>query len=217
MATKVALYVPNVFGYLRVILSFVGLYVSTTSPVRAVAIWIASALLDLVDGPIARRLDQTSRFGVLLDIAADNVLRACVWIAAASASGDASVQVVAAAVICLEWLTMLSTQLQAHHDAKHWKSASSRVNDHWLFRAMFRNNFRNPIGVLCIFGLFCANLFIYGSHHEVIYQSIPFFGFFRGLALVGRFCASIFEVALCLQYFSSVLEDDSPENQERRG
>jgi hypothetical protein len=145
-----------------------------------------------------------------------------VWTAAAaSASKDSAVtQLMAASFICLEWLTMLSTQLQAERDAaKHWKdnaSSSSRAKHHWIVRAMFRNNFRNPMGVLCIFGLFCANLFEYGSNHAVIYEALPWFQFFRGVAMLGRFCAAMFEVTLCLQYLCSILEEDDTSRVQGR-
>jgi hypothetical protein len=121
----------------------------------------------------------------------------------------------AASFICLEWLTMLSTQLQAERDAKHWKHVSARPTHHWIFQAMFRNNFRNPLGALCIFGLFCANLFEYGSNHPVIYEAFPMFRLFRVVAIFGRFCAAMFEVTLCLQYLSCILEEDASRTQHR--
>ena len=75
-------------GYARIILAFVGLYYSPIDPVLTLAIWILLALLDLMDGMLARALDQCSSLGVLLDIAADNLLRTTTCIAAAAASSQ---------------------------------------------------------------------------------------------------------------------------------
>jgi phosphatidylglycerophosphate synthase len=210
MALRVALYVPNLLCYARIILAFVGLYISSTLPVRAVTIWIVSASLDLFDGIIARWLGQTSRFGVFLDIAADNILRTCVWIAAASSSKEDTDLLLAAGFICLEWLTMLSTQLQAtNSDGTHWKTNAPRLVDHGIVRAVFRNNFRNPMGTLCIFGLFSANLFLYGSYHDVLYKQIPWFNYLRVVAFIGRVCSAGIELAFCLQHLRYMLDQDA--------
>jgi phosphatidylglycerophosphate synthase len=83
MALPVVLYVPNVLCYLRIILAYAGFFYSTTDPVLTVWIWIVSAFLDLFDGILARKLNQCSSLGILLDIAADNILRSNIWVAAA--------------------------------------------------------------------------------------------------------------------------------------
>jgi phosphatidylglycerophosphate synthase len=201
----VALYVPNVLCYARIVLAFVGLQFAPTRPVTAVTIWIVSATLDLIDGPLARILNQTSSFGVLLDIAADNILRSCVWVAVAAA--NPSYLSVSCFVLCLEWTTMVATQVHASSHTMHWKEA--RQNDPWFVQLFFVNNFRNPLGALGVFGLFAANLFAYGAQFGLLVDSIPFFNLWMSIAFIGRGLSMFVELWLCKDYIFYVLEQDS--------
>lgn len=60
----VLLYVPNLLGYLRIILALTSLKYCITDPDWNIILMMASCLLDMIDGPLARRLDQCSQFGV---------------------------------------------------------------------------------------------------------------------------------------------------------
>lgn len=202
----VALFIPNLMGYARIVLAFVGLYISSSRPVAAIWVWLASASLDLLDGIIARALNQTSSFGVVLDISADNILRTCVWIAA---SHD-NIKVVACFFISLEWVTMICTQL--HSGEAHWKS--ERHKDPWFIRTCFHNNFCNPLGLIVIYGLFSANMWTYGSQHAVLYETIPWFELWRYLAYVGRALGLCIEVWLCHSYLSFVIARDTERREE---
>ena len=206
----VALYIPNLMGYARIVLAFVGLYLSSSQPVAAIWIWLLSASLDLLDGIIARALNQTSSFGIFLDISADNILRTCVWIAASSQD---NVKVVACFFISLEWFTMICTQL--HSGDAHWKS--ERHADPWFVRTCFQNNFRNPLGFIVIYGLFSANMWTYGSQHSVLYEAIPGFELWRYVAYVGRALGLCVEVWLCHCYLSSVIARDTEQRKRETG
>jgi phosphatidylglycerophosphate synthase len=201
----VVLYVPNILCYARIVLAFVGLQFASTRPVTAVTIWIASATLDFFDGLLARVLNQTSSFGVVLDIAADNILRSCVWVAVAAA--NPSYLAVSCFVLCLEWTTMVSTQVHASSHSMHWKE--SRERDPWFVQSFFAANFRNPLGALGIFGLFAANLFAYGSQHPILVESIPLFNLWKNIAFIGRGVAMFVELWFCKGYVSYILEQDS--------
>jgi len=279
----VPLYAPNLLGYARIGLAFVGLYYAmipiTTSfdPVgsssnelasaypgqgagRAVQIWILSASLDLLDGPLARRLDQCSKFGVLLDVLADNVLRTATWIATAVAAVTVTVKasasdttedraahsihsiaivLVAGGLVCLEWTTMLCTQLKSVADGKHWKlhhngsnqttsnggSKSSSSADAALFledppvpalvTAIFRDNFRSPLGVLSMYGMFSAGLWTYGSYFDRLRESLPLFEMWWALAVLGRVISLRVEIWLCWSYLRIVLAVDEDERRRR--
>lgn len=170
----VALYVPNILGYIRIILALIGLGLAVVvedvdvdlvddganngaTNIAVLITWIVAAILDLFDGIIARKLNQTSQFGVLLDIISDNVLRTCTWIAViiSSISKQKSTSslvtvitvLIATMIICLEWLTMVATQVHSSSNVGsiNWKHA--RDNDHWLIKQFFKNNFRNPLGM----------------------------------------------------------------------
>ena len=54
--------------------------------IKAIYIWLFSQSLDFLDGIIARKLNQCSNIGIILDIIADNILRTITWIAAVVAS-----------------------------------------------------------------------------------------------------------------------------------
>ena len=51
---KILLYIPNLLGYLRIVLAFLSLKYFMVNPDRNVDILVVSALLDAIDGPLAR-------------------------------------------------------------------------------------------------------------------------------------------------------------------
>eukprot|EP00545_Synedropsis_sp_CCMP1620_P001141 CAMPEP_0119005180 /NCGR_PEP_ID=MMETSP1176-20130426/1570_1 /TAXON_ID=265551 /ORGANISM="Synedropsis recta cf, Strain CCMP1620" /LENGTH=290 /DNA_ID=CAMNT_0006956957 /DNA_START=89 /DNA_END=961 /DNA_ORIENTATION=- len=196
----VALYIPNLLCYIRIVTAFLGLHYSSSTtnnnnrPWVATWIWIFSAGLDLLDGLLARALHQTSTLGIFLDICADNILRTCIWMAAmleyhhlsymttndedqqsssSSLSLSASyVTMIACIIVSTEWLTMVSTQLHSANDGNdgHWKTA--RLNDPWLVRQVFAGGFQgSPLGVWTIYGLFAAPLSLWiAAHPDVLQQ-----------------------------------------------
>lgn len=220
----IASYIPNLMGYTRIALAFWGLYESQQQnhhhhhhhsghATRATYIWVASASLDLFDGMMARKLNQCSQLGVLLDIAADNILRTCFWMAAAvstsSAKENASsvwLLMIATLIVSLEWITMICTQLHASSNSDHWKTC--RSSDPWLIQRIFANNFRTPLGVLCIGGLFGSGFMAYAQTQPELVAMIPFFFVLRNLAFVGRAITMMAELWLCRDYLSLVIAND---------
>lgn len=196
-------------GYGRIVLAFVGLAISSSRSVTAIWVWLLSAALDLFDGIVARALNQTSTLGIFLDIIADNILRTCVWIAASSSSGGGSTEIKIAACffISIEWITMICAQLHAASKETHWKSRQT-TEDPWIVRICFHNNFRNPVGLLVIYGLFSANMWTYGAQHPVLYDNIPWFDVWRYLAYAGRTLALCVELLVCKSYIAFVIERD---------
>ncbi|CCH61708.1 hypothetical protein TBLA_0F01660 [Henningerozyma blattae CBS 6284] len=64
-------YIPNKIGYSRVILAIISFI---TMPISVEITWFAytaSCLLDAVDGTMARKYNQTSRLGAVLDMVTD--------------------------------------------------------------------------------------------------------------------------------------------------
>jgi phosphatidylglycerophosphate synthase len=216
----VALYVPNVICYVRIILAFVGLWYSLSRPVVAVVLWAASAITDLFDGPLARSLGQTSKLGVFLDIAADNILRSCVWIAASLAvalsssehdagsnnSSTSFLVVCFAMILIVEWMTMAIHTTA--HGGDNWKDAKSR-DDPWLVQTYFAKNFKNPLGALGIYGMFSANIFCYASVHPILYDNFPYFRTWKLLAFAGRLVSLLIELWFCMRFASFTIDLDS--------
>ena len=84
-AVRAALTVPNLLTASRFVLApvFLALYVRGDT-VRALAAFAAAAATDLLDGLVARALDQRSRLGAVLDPIADKLLAACALFALAA-------------------------------------------------------------------------------------------------------------------------------------
>jgi phosphatidylglycerophosphate synthase len=112
-----------------------------------------SASLDLFDGILARRLGQTSQLGILLDIVADNILRTSVWMAVAIQQPNYAV--IASLLIATEWCTMMVNSTSKEH---HWKDGHQQP---WWVKQVLSSNFKSPLGVLAIYGLYGSNLWLY--------------------------------------------------------
>lgn len=73
-AGDVLLYIPNLIGYLRVICTMLSLILMICFPqmwITAIILYVSSFVGDLFDGMAARKFDQCSLFGGLLDMVTD--------------------------------------------------------------------------------------------------------------------------------------------------
>ncbi|KAH6918663.1 CDP-diacylglycerol-inositol 3-phosphatidyltransferase [Coprinopsis sp. MPI-PUGE-AT-0042] len=68
---NVFLFVPNLIGYTRVIMAALSLHYMSSNPKLCTLLYGVSCLLDAVDGYAARALNQTSKFGAVLDMVTD--------------------------------------------------------------------------------------------------------------------------------------------------
>ena len=215
----VPLYVPNLICYFRIWLSILALYYSKQwSPLTIVSIWVFASLLDLIDGIAARRLNQCSYFGILLDIVSDNILRGSIWLATIVVSGgDVWKAIIALVIMSLEWCTMLVTQLQSLQEDRHWKDAKYNNNStpkksnndipFFIIRYLFKNNFRNPLGGFAIYGSFTSGIFVYANYHREMFQWLPLFQIFLYLSYLGRLLAAYAELWLCTTYFKRIIHN----------
>ncbi|KAI1289621.1 CDP-diacylglycerol--inositol 3-phosphatidyltransferase [Halotydeus destructor] len=64
---NIFLFVPNLIGYARIVLAFVSFYYMPFDHVRASFCYLLSGLLDAFDGYAARYLNQSTKFGAILD------------------------------------------------------------------------------------------------------------------------------------------------------
>ncbi|KAF5381063.1 hypothetical protein D9615_003891 [Tricholomella constricta] len=74
---NVFLFVPNLIGYTRVILAGLSLHFMSYHPKYCTLAYVFSCLLDAVDGQAARALNQTSKFGAVLDMVTDRCTTSC--------------------------------------------------------------------------------------------------------------------------------------------
>lgn len=73
-ATSVLLFIPNLIGYARVLAALASFVVMSAFPdfwAVGVGLYLASFVGDLFDGLLARKLDQCSTFGSVLDMLTD--------------------------------------------------------------------------------------------------------------------------------------------------
>ena len=69
----ILLFWPNIVGYLRFLCIALAFSKYTHSPVEFVALYLVTLTLDGVDGFLARRYNQCSSFGALLDMLCDRI------------------------------------------------------------------------------------------------------------------------------------------------
>jgi len=199
--------------------------------------WILASLLDLIDGIAARRLDQCSSFGILLDVIADNVLRTIVWIATISeacrgkqttdgtspngaAVDDCMTAVcIYAAIVILEWVTFVSSQAM---QTSHWKKEMETGQPPAIVRSVFKNGFRNPAGFFAVYGLFVAPLGSYVWHsarqggstwaNEMLPERIVVI--LICLSYVGRGLSAFVELWMCRNFFRVVISDEADKKKQ---
>ena len=71
LRVMVFLYIPNIIGYLRFVALFASFFTYQTCPVLTVVLYGISQALDAFDGMAARKFNQCSRFGAVLDMVCD--------------------------------------------------------------------------------------------------------------------------------------------------
>ncbi|KAG7452593.1 CDP-diacylglycerol-inositol 3-phosphatidyltransferase [Guyanagaster necrorhizus] len=82
---NVFLFVPNIIGYVRVILAAVSLHYMSYHPIYSSILYGISSILDVADGYAARALNQSSKFGAVLDMVTDRCATSCLLCYLASA------------------------------------------------------------------------------------------------------------------------------------
>lgn len=80
MADNVYLFVPNLIGYGRIVLALVSFYYMPTDYVIATWCYLLSGFLDALDGHAARMLNQSSKFGAMLDQLTDRCATMCLLV-----------------------------------------------------------------------------------------------------------------------------------------
>ena len=82
---NIFLFVPNLIGYARIILAFASLYYMPIHPRTCSILYSVSCLLDALDGLAARRYNQSTSFGAVLDMVTDRCTTSCLLVFLAQA------------------------------------------------------------------------------------------------------------------------------------
>ncbi|KAG5672464.1 hypothetical protein PVAND_002591 [Polypedilum vanderplanki] len=64
---NVYLFIPNIIGYTRIVLAIISFYFMPTNHIISSYCYIASVLADALDGHAARKFNQSTKFGAMLD------------------------------------------------------------------------------------------------------------------------------------------------------
>lgn len=117
----VALYAPNVIGYVRIVLSALA-FAHHREPETFAAYYTAAFVLDAADGLAARLLGQASSFGALLDMLTDRCATAALLTVAAAARRAAAPALLALAFLdgyshWLQFAAGLVSRAESHKSA----------------------------------------------------------------------------------------------------
>ncbi|KAM9779882.1 CDP-diacylglycerol--inositol 3-phosphatidyltransferase [Neosynchiropus ocellatus] len=80
MTENIFLFVPNLIGYARIVLALLSFYLMPFSPWNATFCYLLSSLLDSFDGHAARALNQSTKFGAMLDMLTDRCATMCLLV-----------------------------------------------------------------------------------------------------------------------------------------
>jgi CDP-diacylglycerol--inositol 3-phosphatidyltransferase len=67
----VFLFIPNIIGYFRFIALFASFFTYQEHPILTVILYGVSQILDAFDGMAARKFNQSTKFGAVLDMVCD--------------------------------------------------------------------------------------------------------------------------------------------------
>lgn len=199
----VLLYVPNIIGYVRVLLIVIAFGSLNFSPLLFLVAYTTSIILDAADGYAARKLGQCSYFGAWFDVVQDNVSRGLLW---------AHLHPLLSLISALEWMTFTCT----HTLGAEWRSTliekprPSVQKPPIVVAKVLQNNFRSPFGVWAISGLHALPIWLFGMQYNIFSQYlffIPDFIPYLGMMILvcGRLLCGLCEAWCCWTHIQELL------------
>ncbi|XP_034557010.1 uncharacterized protein si:ch1073-145m9.1 [Notolabrus celidotus] len=203
MEQHILLYWPNIIGYMRIGL-LLSAWAAHETPFLFIILYSISVALDGVDGWLARKLGQTSRFGAWLDVVVDNVGRGMLW------------------SLLFEWGWLVSAVewcvFVCNHSSRgdHWKDSFSRSPA--IIRAIMDKGFRTPLGLWVVSGLHCLPLWLYGSQTGLLSRWMYLPPWIQNLVTVllaaGRLLALLAEI-WCIRTHVEFLTNEETDDRKR--
>lgn len=157
MRWRVFVYVPNIIGYIRLLLLVIGWW-HFNYPIIFIPCYLSSVILDGVDGFSARRLNQTSEFGAWFDVLIDNIGRSMMWNSLYDWGHFMS---------SLEWCVFVCTHSSLGSD---WKKKFEKSP--WLIQKIMSNDFRSVLGTWAISGIHILPIWLYGYQKLILTKSL---------------------------------------------
>ncbi|CAD0013653.1 unnamed protein product, partial [Aureobasidium pullulans] len=132
------LFVPNLIGYARVILTVISLYFMPVHPRRCSAIYVVSCLLDAHDGWAARKFNQGTKFGAVLDMVTDRCTTTCllVFLATAMPKWAMLFQLLISLDLASHYMHMYATLSMGESGQSHKQVDAKRS---WLLHLYYTN------------------------------------------------------------------------------
>ncbi|KAF2276854.1 uncharacterized protein EI97DRAFT_450131 [Westerdykella ornata] len=136
---NIFLFYPNLIGYSRVILAVASLYYMPLHPRTCSLLYSISCLLDALDGFAARRFEQSTKFGAVLDMVTDRCTTACLLVFLASAFPRWSIvfQGLISLDLASHYMHMYATLSMGGSGQSHKKVDESRS---WVLKMYYSNN-----------------------------------------------------------------------------
>lgn len=143
---RVYLYVPNIVGYARILLAFQAFRIAFTDVRSCLILYFLSFVCDELDGRFARKFNQTSRFGALLDMLTDRMATSALLVILAMEYREWYVHAIAllALDVCSHWA---HAHAQLFVGAESHKDVDARSHGP-LLRLYYRN--RIFMGACCV-------------------------------------------------------------------
>ncbi|WFD31333.1 CDP-diacylglycerol--inositol 3-phosphatidyltransferase [Malassezia sp. CBS 17886] len=152
---NVFLFVPNLIGYARVVLAAISLYLMRDNPKVCTVLYLVSCLLDVFDGMFARMLDQSTKFGAVLDMVTDRCTTASLlcFLTAAYPNYALLFQGLVTLDFSSHYIHMYSSLLAGSTSHKKVDSSVSRILSLYYTdtRALFVFCAGNEIFFLCLY------------------------------------------------------------------
>eukprot|EP00435_Cladocopium_sp_Y103_P001563 s104_g1.t1 len=144
---------PNVVCYIRALLGAFALglawFPKRPEPTAVCLLYVVSMSLDFLDGYLARRLQQQTKFGAALDVVVDVAQRGGMWIVACDLPG--------LIFPLFELIVFAFTHSSGNHSWKDGCFADAPK----LVASIMSNGFKTPCGVLTVAGLHFLPLYLW--------------------------------------------------------
>ncbi|KAL1978175.1 hypothetical protein VTN31DRAFT_1034 [Thermomyces dupontii] len=167
---NIFLFWPNIVGYVRVILAVASLYYMPLHPRTCSFLYSVSCLLDALDGYLARRFNQSTTFGSVLDMVTDRCTTACLLVFLSSAWPRWSIlfQGLISLDLSSHYMHMYATLSRGGADQSHKKVDSSRS---WILHQYYTN--RTVLFVCCALNeLFFIGLYLLSFSSPMLSPSL---------------------------------------------
>ncbi|KAL1641816.1 phosphatidylinositol synthase 1 (CDP-alcohol phosphatidyltransferase1) [Diplodia intermedia] len=136
---NIFMFIPNQIGYSRIVLAVASLYYMPLHPRTCSLLYSVSCLLDALDGLAARRFNQSTKFGAVLDMVTDRCTTACLLVFLASAFPRWSIvfQGLISLDLASHYMHMYATLSMGGAGQSHKKMDESKG---WIMKMYYSNN-----------------------------------------------------------------------------